>query len=114
MTRRHLYLLLCVFGSILPYSQFVPWLAAHGVDVPSFFRDLFANRIAASFALDVFISAVGVCSFILAEGRRLRMNHLWIPIAAVFLVGISCGLPLFLFRREGALVAAARNSLDAG
>ncbi|MCA1579840.1 MAG: DUF2834 domain-containing protein [Acidobacteria bacterium] len=103
MTRRHFYLALCLLGSVLPYSQFLPWLAAHGIDVPLFVRELFANRIAASFALDVLVSAVVVCGFILAEGRRLGMTHLWIPVAAVCLVGVSCGLPLFLYRREGAL-----------
>ncbi len=107
MTRRNFYLALCVLGSVLPYSQFLPWLAAHGVDVPLFVRDLFANRIAASFALDVLVSAVVVYGFILAEGRRLQMTHLWIPVAAVCLVGVSCGLPLFLYRREGAFDRSA-------
>ena len=39
-------------------------------------------------------------AFILWEGRRVRMSALWAPIAATGLIGVSCGLPLFLFMRE--------------
>jgi uncharacterized protein DUF2834 len=28
------------------------------------------------------------------------MNMLWLPIAATCLIGVSCGLPLFLYLRE--------------
>jgi len=34
------------------------------------------------------------------EGRRLAMSRLWGPIAANLLVGVSLGLPLFLYMRE--------------
>ncbi len=103
MRLRPLYLVLCVLGAVLPYSQFLPWLAANGIDVPLFFRELFANKVAGAFAVDIILTAAVVCVLILAEGRRLGIPHLWLPIALVFLVGVSCGLPLFLYWREGAL-----------
>ena len=31
MNRKNLYLLLCVLGIAVPYSQFVPWVAQNGL-----------------------------------------------------------------------------------
>ncbi len=103
MRLRPLYLALCILGAVLPYSQFLPWLGAHGVDVPLFFRELFANRVAGAFAVDVIVTVIVVSVFIVVEGRRLRIANLWLPVSLVFLVGNSCGFPLFLYWREGAL-----------
>jgi len=37
---------------------------------------------------------------VLGEGRRAGVRHLWAPIAANLVVGVSLGLPLFLYLRE--------------
>jgi len=39
------YLALCILGAVLPYWQFIPWLAEHGVNGRLFVRELFATRI---------------------------------------------------------------------
>ena len=103
MTTRRLYLVLCVLGVVLPYSQFVPWVADHGIDIPLLARELFANRASAFFALDVVVSALVVFCLVMIEGRRLGVRHLWLPIAALLLVGVSLGLPLFLYQRQAHL-----------
>ena len=36
MNRKILYLVLCVLGFALPYSQFVPWVIEHGLDMRLF------------------------------------------------------------------------------
>ncbi len=100
MNRKILYLSLCLLGFALPYSQFIPWVIEHGLDMPLFLRQLFANRISGFFALDVLFSAVTLIGFIRSEGARLKMSRLWLPIASVLLVGVSLGLPLFLYLRE--------------
>jgi len=94
------YLACAIAGAIIPYSQFVPWFAEHGLDARGFVLELFATRIGAFFGLDVIVSAIVLIAFILWEGRRVRMSALWAPIAATCLIGVSCGLPLFLFMRE--------------
>jgi Terpene cyclase DEP1 len=48
----------------------------------------------------VIVSAVVVLRFIRAESGRLRINHAWLAIPATLLVGVSLGLPLFLYLRE--------------
>ena len=103
MKLRHVYLLLCVLGIVLPYWQFVPWLAAHGLDLSLFVHDLFANRVGGFFGMDVLVSAVVVCVFARKEGRRLGLRWTWLPVVAVLLVGVSLGLPLFLYLRQAHL-----------
>jgi hypothetical protein len=100
MKPRYLYLILCVFGFVIPYSQFVPWLLEYGLNLGLFFRELFANRTSAFFAMDVIVSAIVLICFIQSEGKRLRMRLLWLPVIGTFLVGVSFGFPLFLFQRQ--------------
>ena len=100
MKRRHRYLALAILGILLPYWQFVPWLFEHGLDLSLFFRELFANRIGAFFAMDVLVSAIVLIIFVQVEGRRLGIRGLWIPLVGTLLVGVSFGLPLFLYLRQ--------------
>ena len=72
----------------------------HALDMQLFLRELFANRISAFFGLDVIVSAIVLIVFIRTEGRRLSLPLLWLPIVAVLLVGVSLGLPLFLYLRQ--------------
>ena len=108
MNRKTAYLIFCVLGIVLPYSQFVPWvMAQHGIPLSLFVRDLFANRIGAFFGMDVLVSAVVLIFFVRREGWRLGVRHLWLPIAGTLAVGVSLGFPLFLYLRERALESVA-------
>ena len=103
MSRKATYLLLAVVGTLVPYLSFVPWLIDHGLDISRMVEELFANRISAFFGLDVFVSAIVLWVFIAFEGRRAGVRHTWAPIAASLAIGVSAGLPLFLYLRESAL-----------
>jgi hypothetical protein len=94
------YLMLCVLGVLLPYWQFVPWLSENGLDLPLFVRQLFANRVGGFFGMDVFVSTLVLFVFGFAEGGRLGLRRRWLPAAAALAVGVSLGLPLFLYMRE--------------
>lgn len=101
---QYLYLILCVLGTVLPYSQFLPFLAEHGFDVPLLLEQLFANRISGFFGWDVIVSAIVLWAFVLTEGRRQQMKRLWVYVVCNLTVGVSLGLPLFLYMRERKLV----------
>src|ERR1700721_1663094 len=103
MNRKIFYLVLCVLGFALPYSQFVPWVIEHGLNMRLFVQQLFANRIGGFFGMDVFVSAVTLIGFVRVESARLKMHTMWLPIISVLLVGVSLGLPLFLYFRDGEL-----------
>lgn len=104
-----IYMILCILGTILPYSQFVPFLMEHGLDLKLFVEQLFANRISAFFGADVVVSSLALWMFVFWEGSRLKMKHLWIYIASNLLVGVSLGLPLFLFMRQRRIEATAEQ-----
>jgi hypothetical protein len=84
----------------LPYSQFIPWVIEHGLSGVLFIRELFSNRIGGFFGFDVIIAACVLIPFVVAEGRRLGMPKLWVPITGTLLVGVSFGFPLFLYMRQ--------------
>ena len=103
MKPKTLYLVLCLAGVALPYWQFLPWALQHGLNLPLFARELFANRIGAFFGMDVIVSAVALLVFTRVESARLGIRRRWLVVVAVLTVGVSLGLPLFLYLRELAL-----------
>ena len=110
MRLRHVYLLFCVLGTVLPYWNLVPWVMDHGLNLSLLCQELFATRIGAFFGLDVVVSGIVLLIFIVIEGRRLSLSLIWLPIVATLLVGVSLGLPLFLYLRQRQLddTSAAR------
>jgi predicted exporter len=102
---RFVYLALFILGAVVPYAALLPWVIDHGVDVPRLIEELFANRISTFFALDVIVSAIVLWLFVAFEGRRAGVRHKWAPIAASLAIGVSAGLPLFLYLRESAIAA---------
>ena len=100
MKPKSLYLAGCIAGTILPYSQFLPFVREHGLNLRLFFEQLFANRIGGFFGMDVIVSAIVLWIFVFVEGRRSGVRALWAPVAASLAVGVSLGLPLFLYLRE--------------
>ena len=106
MKPKTLYLALCVVGAVLPYSLFIPFLLENGLDLRLIVEQMFSNRISGSFALDVIVSSIVFWVFVFVEGRRAGLRNLWAPIAANVVVGLSLGLPLFLYLRERRLESA--------
>ena len=107
MRPKHVYLVLCVAGILLPYSQFIPFLREHGLDLNLFFAQLFANRVSGFFGMDVIVSSLVLWVFVYVDGRRYGVRRLWAPILANLAVGVSLGLPLFLYLRETRLERSA-------
>lgn len=103
MKPKHLYAALAVAGAVIPCAEFVPWLAAHGLDLRLLIQDVVANQISIFFGLDVIVSAMVVFAFIAIERRRVTLALWWVPMLAVLCVGVSLGLPLVLYLREVAV-----------
>jgi hypothetical protein len=70
------------------------------------------NRISAFFGMDVLVSAVVLIAFMRVESARLNIRRRWLPVLAVLTVGVSLGLPMFLYMRE--LRMEQLQSLDTG
>jgi len=98
-----LYLVGAFAGTLLPLSYLARFVAAHGPDAPLLLAQLFQTDASAFFAVDVFVSGLVLLLFITAEGRRVGVKNVWLCVLCTLLVGVSSGLPLFLFFRERGL-----------
>jgi hypothetical protein len=94
------YFWLCVIGTVLPLSSFLPWFGEHALDLPLFAAELFANPISSFAGWDLIVSALVLFVFVAVEGGRLKVKPIWAPVVATLAVGVSLGLPLFLLLRE--------------
>lgn len=94
------YALLCVVGTLLPYGAFLPWLIENGLNIPALLSDIATQPVSLFAWLDVIVSAVALFVFIAVEGKRIGLHHRWLPVVATLSVGVSLGLPLFLWLRE--------------
>lgn len=98
--KKHVYLFLCILGTVLPYSQFLLWISDYGFDVPLLFEQITSLRIAAFGWLDVVVSAIVLFVFMFTDGVERRVAKLWLPVVGTLVVGVSLGLPLFLYLME--------------
>jgi hypothetical protein len=100
MKMRNLYLGLFVVGTLIPYYFFISFLLEHGWNFHLMISQLFSNQISSFFAWDVIISTVVLLLFILSDISRETIKYLWMAIVATLIIGVSAGLPLFLYLRE--------------
>lgn len=99
MKIKHLYLILAILGFILPTYHFVQFLIENnGFNFTVIFEQLFANRISTFFAYDLTISAITIILFLLYEGKNIK--YYWLAILGIVFIGLSFGLPAFLYLRE--------------
>lgn len=106
---RVIYLVLCAVGAVVPYIPFVAWLSTQPMDtqLPTrFASELLSTRIGTFFGLDVAVSAIALFSFMLIERKRGCGARLWTVVVGTFLVGVSLGLPLYLYERERPIARA--------
>lgn len=100
------YLILCVLGTVLPWWHFMHFfLDVGGFDLAALVGAAAANPVAAGFSIDVVISSIVFCTFMIGDGRRRGMTNLWGYVAANVLVGLSLALPLYLYHRTVAIEA---------
>ncbi len=108
MKPKHVYAILAVIGTVLPLWAFFPFLREHGFAPGTFFQQLFSTPVSSFFGTDVIVSAVVLWVLVSVDGRRVGMRYLWVPIMASLMVGVSLGLPLFLYMREDLVERTAR------
>ena len=103
MKPKTFYLILCVVGLVLPTWQFSFFFLESGFDFVLFLQQPFGTRVGTALVFDLAVAVFAFFAFAVVEGRRLRMKYFWLPMLAVFLVGLSLGLPMFLYLREKGL-----------
>ncbi len=96
---RMIYLALAVWGAIHPMYYFLTWFGANGVDIMGMVDAWHANAASSGLVWDLTIAAVTLTVWIIAEVAVRRNWLALIAIPATFGIGVSCGLPLYLFLR---------------
>lgn len=96
---RLLYLALAVWGAIHPMYYFISWFQANGWNLMQMVDAWHANAASSGLVWDLTIAAVALTIWIIAEVAARRDWLGLIAIPATFCIGVSCGLPLYLFLR---------------
>ncbi len=100
---RMVYLALAIWGAVHPMMHFVDWFSEAGFSVSGLLSVWFSNAAVSGLAWDVIIAAIALTVWVIAETRvRRNWSALW-AIPATFCIGVSCGLPLYLFLRTRAV-----------
>lgn len=94
-----IYLALAIWGTVHPMYYFVTWFQANGYSIMNMVDAWHANAASSGLVWDLTIAAITLTVWIVAE-VAVRRNWLGlIAIPATFCIGVSCGLPLYLFLR---------------
>lgn len=96
---RMIYLALAIWGAIQPMRWFVIWADDHGWGVQTLLGGWHANAATTGLVWDLTIAAITLTVWVIAETRVRRNWTALLAIPAAFLIGVSCGLPLYLFLR---------------
>ncbi|MBW4709705.1 DUF2834 domain-containing protein [Roseobacter sp. YSTF-M11] len=96
---RIVFLALAVWGAVHPMSYFIGWFSENGYDLMAMVDAWHANAATSGLVWDLTIAAVTLTVWIIAETIRSRRWVGLLAIPATFCIGVSCGLPLYLFLR---------------
>ena len=96
---RMIYLGLAMWGAIHPMYHFVSWFQANGWDLEGLIDAWYVNDSTHGLVWDLTIAAIALTIWIIAEVATRRRWLDLIAIPATFCIGVSCGLPLYLFLR---------------
>lgn len=96
---RMIYLGLAVWGAIHPMYFFIKWFQTEGWAPADLFAAWHSNYASSGLVWDLTIAAIALTVWIIAEVSVRRNWGALIAIPATFCIGVSCGLPLYLFLR---------------
>lgn len=97
---RLIYLGLAVIGTIWPMRYFLQWFSENGFSISGMVDAWHANPATSGLVWDLTIAAAALVVWMLAEVyQRKDWWVLAICLPATFCIGVSCGLPLYLFLR---------------
>jgi carbon starvation protein CstA len=98
---RWVFLGLAVWGAVHPMVWFLRHMRETGTGLSGLIDAWYVNASTTGLTWDLTIAAITLTVWILAEViRRRAWGHL-VAIPATFCIGVSCGLPLYLFLRLG-------------
>ena len=96
---RWVWLALAIWGAVHPMYWFVTWFVENGWSIMAMVDAWHVNAATSGLVWDLTIAAVTLTIWILVEVAVRRNWIALLAIPATFGIGVSCGLPLYLFLR---------------
>lgn len=96
---RWIYLGLAIWGAIHPMYWFVTFFQANGWSLAALIDSWYVNAGTTGLVWDLTIAAIALTVWIIAEVWVRRNWLALVAIPAIFCIGVSCGLPLYLWLR---------------
>lgn len=97
---RHLWLALALWGALHPMVHLVTWLSGNGWSLTGMVAAWHGNAATTGLTWDLLIAATVLTLWILTEVAVRRNWTALLAIPATLLIGVSCGLPLYLWFRS--------------
>ena len=97
---RNVWLALAVWGTIHPMYYFISWFQANTWDIMAMVDAWHANAATSGLVWDLTVAAVTLTVWVIYESMSTRNFLSLLAIPATFMIGVSCGLPLYLYLRS--------------
>lgn len=97
---KHLYLVFAAAGLVTALYFGVPYWRSPDASLGGFVALAYTNAPAATLSVDTTVLYFLATAWIIHEGRRLGMRHLWAYVLGNTFVAVAFGLSLFLWQRE--------------
>ena len=94
---RYVFLLLAIWGTVHPMYYFFLWFNENGYDIMAMVEAWHANNASSGLVWDLTVAAVALTVWVLYDVKTERRYVRLLAIPATFCIGVSCGLPLFIF-----------------
>jgi hypothetical protein len=96
---RWLWIALAVWGAVHPMYWFMAYLAANEWSLSALIDAWYVNASTTGLVWDLTIAAIALTLWILVETIQRRNWRGLFAIPAIYCIGVSCGLPLYLYLR---------------
>ncbi len=104
MALRLVWLALAIWGAIHPMWYFVAYMRETGTGLGGLINAWYVNASTTGLTWDLTIAAITLTVWIVAEVAVRRNWLALVAIPATFCIGVSCGLPMYLFLRSRPVV----------
>lgn len=99
-TLRWVFLGMAIWGAIHPMYYFMSYMAETGTGLSGLIDAWYVNDSTHGLTWDLTIAALVLAVWVVVEAIQKRDWLRLIAIPATFCIGVSCGLPLYLFLRS--------------
>ena len=96
---RHVFLALAIWGAIHPMYWFITWFNANGWELGPLIDSWYVNAGTTGLVWDLTIAAISLTVWILWDVWQRRDWVGLLAIPAIYCIGVSCGLPLYIWMR---------------